>query len=66
LLERIGDSENSGERSTLFKETSTQLMAHAKAEQKLSLQPHGELAQCRPGRESGPSARGHDWEVAWR
>ena len=37
LLERIGDSENGGERSTLFKEMSTNLLAYAKAEQQVAL-----------------------------
>ena len=35
LLERIGDSENGAERSALFKEMSTKLLAHAKAEQEV-------------------------------
>ena len=35
LLERVGDSENSAERGALFKEMSTQLLAHAKAEQEV-------------------------------
>src|SRR5207253_2872600 len=35
LMERIGDSENSPERSALFKEMSTKLLAHAKAEQEV-------------------------------
>lgn len=33
LLGRIGDSENGADRSALFKEMSTKLLAHAKAEQ---------------------------------
>jgi hemerythrin-like domain-containing protein len=35
LLERIDDSENGAERSALFKEMSTKLLAHAKAEQEV-------------------------------
>ena len=35
LLEHIGDSENGAERSALFKEMSTKLLAHAKAEQEV-------------------------------
>src|SRR5215831_14899352 len=35
LFERIGDSENGAERSALFKEMSTKLLAHAKAEQEV-------------------------------
>jgi hemerythrin-like domain-containing protein len=35
LLERIGDSENGAERRALFKEMSTKLLAHAKAEQEV-------------------------------
>jgi hypothetical protein len=35
LLQRIGDNENGAERSALFKEMSTKLLAHAKAEQEV-------------------------------
>jgi hypothetical protein len=35
LMERIGDSEDGSERTTLFQEMSTKLLAHAKAEQEI-------------------------------
>jgi hypothetical protein len=36
LLERIGDSENGAERSALFKEMSTELLAHARPSKRCS------------------------------
>jgi len=39
LIERITDSENAGERSALFEEMSTMLLAHAHAEQEILYAP---------------------------